>query len=947
MITEPCVSGNRSRPLLTNPLVPNRCLAQWEIRTHIRLYLLIVLASFAAVARAAPNPSSTDDKSPQIRGGTFVPNAGYIRTVREEQLRRKLAAQRPVQGAPPAPRLIGTRLLPVICVNFKTPQNNPPPFPIADYQQLLFGPTVKKTMTQYYADVSIGKLQVGGKVVGWYQLPKNDKFYENGHEGSGRPFGSLLQFALEKADAEIDFGQFDNDGPDGIPNSGDDDGKVDTVVIIHSDYGGECQDGTHHIWSHSGHYSDKSYGHSGPYVTRAVRRNAALQPKLGPGGPQHIIVDDYIIQPGVECPTDDGKKHIIKLGVFCHEYAHALGLPDLYDRTPKDEPDSLGAGNWCLMAGGDYGGDGRHSETPVSMSAWCKYYLGWAKVQTITDAGEIPLEPVEDRNLIYRMDVPDTKQNEYFLIEYRDKTWTDPGGSRMNWDVDLLDSGLAIWHVDERVGATIRKGSLVVRNDNWPFAELDKGQNDAPSLPNPRHTGYRRNHSLVALVEANGQLNLARGRSRGEKGDLWVSGMSFGDDATFIRGSRAYDGRKTDIGIGGINFTDYIAVAQTSASTFAPAGSVGGGGIEAGITSSFGRYGTTVTARPGAAAVLQPTIPLVNNEPPKSGQTRAIFVSESPTSVAKSVTTVGATDQKDTDSLTNINRTLKEADIEVADIAKKDANQTVAANLNQKLKERGLEKIKAEELAQIAKAEPAEINQVVEPDNRSIVQALGAESRTKELSSGTQPSNAAESAIVKLIQEGKQEQPATIQSAPEGTRVERVTDLAVPAKTTNIAADAKSRVTEELQSVIGSDIKLRPKEKPTLESASGTVAQFEQVVESGGKLLPVFGTETALYYSRKPEPTLTAITNKTVSADALKVTGVAGELSAKDAKAIVSKELNLDLKELKDGTQGVYIVDDNPQNARVVVMVPVRLNDQHQDINVFVDSSTKKVLELK
>ena len=944
MITEPDAIGNRSRRLPNDQRVPERCFARWEIRLH----LFIAFGSFAAAAQAAPNPSSMGDESPQIRGRTFVPNAGYIQTVTEEYLRRKQAAQRPVQGAPPVPGLTKTRLLPVICVNFKTSQNSPPPFPIDDYQRLLFGPNVKKTMTQYYADVSLGKLQVGGKVVGWYQLPKTDKFYENGHEGSGRPFGSLLQFALTKADADIDFGQFDNDGPDGVPNSGDDDGKVDTVVIIHSDYGGECEGGTHHIRSHSWHYGDKDYGHSGPYVTRAVRRDASLQPKLGPDGkPQHIVVDDYVIQPGIECPTGDGKKHIIKVGVFCHEYGHALGLPDLYDRTPDDGPDSEGAGNWCLMAGGDYGGDGRHSDTPVSMSAWCKYYLGWAKVQTITDSGEIPLEPVEDGNLIYRIDVPDTKKNEYFLIEYRDKTWTDPSGSRINWDADLPDSGLAIWHVDERVGASIRKKSSVVHNDNWPFAEFNKGQNDAPSLPNPRHTGYRQDHSLVALVEADGKLDLARGRGRGKKGDLWASGMTFGDDATFRRGSRAYDGRETGISISGINLTDYIAIAQSSASTFAPARGVQGGMYKGAIGSFSGHFEARSSAWHGTAAIPQATTLLPKNEPLQSVQTSASFAPGEPTTVATPVITVGATNQKETDSLININRALKEADVEVADVAKKDENQSIAANLNQKLEERGLEKIKPAELAQIAKAEPGEISQVVEPDNRPIVHALGAESRTKELNSAAQPSNAAESAILNLIREGKQEQPATIQSAPEGTRLERVTQLAVPAKTTDIAADARFRVTEELQPVIGPDIRLRPKEKPTLESATGAVAQFEQVVEVGGKSLPVFGTETALYYSRQPEPTLTAITNKTVNADALKVTGVAGELSAKEAKAIVAKELNLDPSALKNGTEGVYIVDDNPQNARVAVMVPVRLNEQHEDIEVFVDSSTKKVLELR
>ena len=40
-------------------------------------------------------------------------------------------------------------------------------------------------------------------------------------------FGEFLTFGLDRADSLVDFGEFDNDGPDGLPNSGDDDGVVD------------------------------------------------------------------------------------------------------------------------------------------------------------------------------------------------------------------------------------------------------------------------------------------------------------------------------------------------------------------------------------------------------------------------------------------------------------------------------------------------------------------------------------------------------------------------------------------------------------------------------------------------------------------------------------------------------------------------------------------------
>ena len=60
-----------------------------------------------------------------------------------------------------------------------------------------------------------------------------------------------------------------------------------------------------------------------------------------------------------------------KLGVCAHELGHLLfGWPDLYDTDDTSE----GIGNWCLMAGGSWGGGG---DTPAHPSAWCKANQGW------------------------------------------------------------------------------------------------------------------------------------------------------------------------------------------------------------------------------------------------------------------------------------------------------------------------------------------------------------------------------------------------------------------------------------------------------------------------------------------------------------------------------------------------------------------------------------------
>ncbi len=96
------------------------------------------------------------------------------------------------------------------------------------------------------------------------------------------------------------------------------------------------------------------------------------QNKLGgvPLGDSGIWIGDYTTEP------ENGG-----LGVFTHEFAHDLGLPDLYDTAGGDN----GTGFWTLMSGGSWlnGGSEDIGSSPGYMGAWEKLQLGWVDVKTI------------------------------------------------------------------------------------------------------------------------------------------------------------------------------------------------------------------------------------------------------------------------------------------------------------------------------------------------------------------------------------------------------------------------------------------------------------------------------------------------------------------------------------------------------------------------------------
>jgi hypothetical protein len=119
------------------------------------------------------------------------------------------------------------------------------PCPINDLKRELFdGPWPTGTMVDHYSEMFGGKFRVEGNVLGWVKLPQSD-FYYAGPQGckgtcSSARLNGFLATALKEADKNLDLTLFDNQGADGRPNSGDDDGYVDFVTFVHPPFGGEC-----------------------------------------------------------------------------------------------------------------------------------------------------------------------------------------------------------------------------------------------------------------------------------------------------------------------------------------------------------------------------------------------------------------------------------------------------------------------------------------------------------------------------------------------------------------------------------------------------------------------------------------------------------------------------------------------------------------------------------
>jgi M6 family metalloprotease-like protein len=120
------------------------------------------------------------------------------------------------------------------------------------------------------------------------------------------------------------------------------------------------------------------------------------------------------------------------ISVFCHEFGHMLGLPDLYARP--ENPGSEGVGVWCAMSNQSGGGKPQH------FCAWSKEQLGWIHPAVIdpTVKQKLILAPIEGSSKECFKVLVRTDGSEYLLLENR---------SKKSYDATLPGDGLLIWRI--------------------------------------------------------------------------------------------------------------------------------------------------------------------------------------------------------------------------------------------------------------------------------------------------------------------------------------------------------------------------------------------------------------------------------------------------------------------------------------------------------------------
>ncbi len=123
------------------------------------------------------------------------------------------------------------------------------------------------------------------------------------------------------------------------------------------------------------------------------------------------------------------------LGTFCHEFGHALGLPDIY-ATNYGHSTPL-TGYWSIMESGCYV---NNSLQPMDYTAHEKSQLGWLKLFEPTETHVYTLYPMTDDREPHALLLRNpANPAEYYIAENR-----QPG----RWCPQSFGSGLLVTHID-------------------------------------------------------------------------------------------------------------------------------------------------------------------------------------------------------------------------------------------------------------------------------------------------------------------------------------------------------------------------------------------------------------------------------------------------------------------------------------------------------------------
>ncbi len=257
------------------------------------------------------------------------------------------------------------------------------------------------SVKQYFLDQSNDKFTVDFDVSSIIRMPKAHNSYTN-------DVRAMVRAAIDelKDDPSYDWAQYD----------WDEDGEIDMVFVVYAGYGqNQKSDDATLIWPHM-----SAIGSNLPVVAGKK-------------------VNTYACSNEINWNWGEGDKDN-GIGTFCHEFAHCLGYPDLYDVCYNCKPKGITAmDRWDLMDEGCYNSD---NFCPISFSIYERMTAGWITPEELKIGKEYKnLRPISDKDGgdSYILTNPNNENELYVFEPIQNEGWAS-GMYR--------SKGLLVLHID-------------------------------------------------------------------------------------------------------------------------------------------------------------------------------------------------------------------------------------------------------------------------------------------------------------------------------------------------------------------------------------------------------------------------------------------------------------------------------------------------------------------
>lgn len=262
----------------------------------------------------------------------------------------------------------------------------------------------KGSVSDYFYDMSKGTYTPQFDVVGPYKLNQPSLYYGKGENDNTY---ALVSDACKAADKDVDFSRYDADG----------DGMVDLVYIIYAGYPASMSGNPNDIWPKSGPGNDSFGTYDGKKVCRF-----GVHAELNFG--RELNQKNGFLLSGI--------------GLFCHEFSHTLGLPDLYPTIDASKVDNQNPEMWDLMDGGEYTYNGGYCPTPYS--PWEMDAMGWAKPIELSDEKQtVTLKSYGKERIAYKIK---GENKEYLLLQ------NIQIGGWWTGVAYVYKTGMLVWRID-------------------------------------------------------------------------------------------------------------------------------------------------------------------------------------------------------------------------------------------------------------------------------------------------------------------------------------------------------------------------------------------------------------------------------------------------------------------------------------------------------------------